>query len=115
MAAGVSLGLRPRGAGGGQALVGGHGDQVAFELGEQGQLPEEHLAEGVIEVDHHPGVDDDEADFAFGKGIGDLVQVAVGTAEPVELGDGELVPSAGHLERGAQFGAVGVLASGFVH
>lgn len=100
------------GAGGFQAVPGSLRHQGVFELGDGAEDLEEHSAEGGGGVDAL--VEHDQVD-AFGlQLLGKLDEVFQRAAEPVELGDDELVALSGDEEGLVEFGATGKLAGRLV-
>ena len=83
-------------------------DEVGFELGNHRQHVEQQLAHRVGGVVHRPG--DAQLDLPGREVVGDLVGIADGPSQPIELGDHEGVTIPTRCQRLAQTVTVGVAA-----
>ena len=75
----------PPGAGDGHALAGAHADETGFELGEGGEVIEEHLSHRIARVVEPSS--EGQCHASFPKLIGDGARIQDGPARPVEFRD----------------------------
>ena len=105
----------PAGAGSGQRCLGALGDELAFELGQCGEDPEDELARGGGGVDGRALAGEDlDPDAAFCEVVDGVHQVAQVTAQPVRLPYQQGVPRIHALQAGSKFRPVVFLPRGMV-